>query len=200
MSATIRDVAKEAGTSISTVSRVLNATTPVNEQVAKKVLAAVDRLNYSPDAAAQSMRTRKTKLIGVMIPDYSNIFYAQLLKHIHDQTKKAGYQEVVLSIGDDAENEGEEIDRLIKRNIDGLIVCSYKGDKATVEHLIKLSNKLPLVFMDNMKTPHPVNAVYTHSRQAIEALVNHLCENGHKRIGFVKATKRYNVRFQNHEQ
>src|SRR3712207_1200633 len=84
MAASIKDVAREAGVSIATVSRVLNDIDVVNEETKKKVLAAIDKLGYRPNIVARSLKTQKTSTIGIIIPDISSQFYPEIVRGAED--------------------------------------------------------------------------------------------------------------------
>lgn len=188
---TIIDIARKAGVSITTVSRVLNNTAPVNEETRKSILKAIEESNYTPSIMAQGMRTKKSKTLSVIIPDYKNPFYHELFKYMDDAARKKGYNVIVTSTGEDAVDEIRYIKDLINRNIDGIVIFSYRGDKETVEYLLELSSKLPVVFMDNLGLSKPVNMVYTDGYLGIKEITNHLINLGHKEIAFIKSLSGY---------
>lgn len=189
--ATIKDIAKKAGVSITTVSRVLNNTAPVNEETRKAVLRVIEETNYTPSIVAQGMRTKKSKTLSVIIPDYKNPFYYELFKHIEDAARNEGYHVMITSTREDAIDEIAYINELLNRNIDGIILFSYKGDKETLEYLLRLTSKLPVVFMDNLEVNKQVNMVYTDGYKGIREITKHLIDLGHKEIAFIKPIPRY---------
>jgi DNA-binding LacI/PurR family transcriptional regulator len=191
--ATIKDVATMAGVSVTTVSRVINNTAPVNEMTKKNVLDAMKELKYTPSIIAQGMRTKKSRSVAVIIPDYINMFYNELFKGLHDEAKKAGYSVIIASVGYDSSDEISCINDLINRNIDGIIVCTYKGDKETIEYLLKVSKDLPVIFMDNFDIEKPINMVYVDGYEGIKQITNHLIAKGYRKIAFIKPIKRYKV-------
>ncbi|WP_168190130.1 LacI family DNA-binding transcriptional regulator [Caloramator sp. E03] len=191
--ATIKDVAKRSGVSVATVSRVLNNTAPVNYKTKETIMKAIEELNYKPNIIAQGMRTKKSKTIGITIPDYINPFYYELFKYIEDAAKKEGYHVIVSSTGEDINEDINCIDDLINRNIDGLIICTYRGDKETIKYLLELSKKIPIIFMDNLQLDKPVNSVYTDGYKGMKEITKHLISLGHKNIGFVKSIAKYKV-------
>lgn len=191
--ATIKDVAKRAGVSVTTVSRVLNNTAPVNEATREKIMKAIEELNYTPSIIAQGMRTKKSKTVGVIIPDYINPFYHELFKYLEDAARREGYHVIIASTGEEASDEISYINDLINRNIDGIIVCSYRGAEETIEYLLDSSKKLPVIFMDNLQVNKPVNAVYTDGYEGVKTITGHLIDMGHKEIAFIKPLARYKV-------
>lgn len=190
--ATIKDVAKKAGVSVTTVSRVLNNTAPVNEKTREMILKAIEELAYTPSVMAQGMRTKKTRTIGVIIPDYMNPFYFELFKHIEEEAKKEGYHVIVASVDEDNSSEVSHINDLLSRSIDGIIICTYKGDKETVDYLLRLSKKMPVVFMDNLDVKKSlINCVYTDAYMGVKKVTKHLIELGYKKIAFIKSLTNY---------
>lgn len=191
--ATIKDVAQRAGVSVTTVSRVLNNTAPVNEKTKEKIKKAMKELNYTPSIIAQGMRTKKSRTLGVIIPDYINPFYHELFKYLEDAARKEGYHVIVASTGEEAADEVGYINQLVNKNIDGIIVCSYRGEQQTIEYLLKLSREIPVIFMDNLQVKKPINAVYTDGYLGIREIMKHVIEQGHRAIAFIKPLARYHV-------
>ncbi len=190
---TIKDVARLANVSVATVSRVMNNTAPVNEYTREKINKAMKALKYTPSLVAQGMRTKKSKTIGVIIPDYVNPFYYELFKHLEALARNAGYYLIVTSTGEEVNDEINHINALINRNIDGIIVCSYKGDRDTIEYLFELSKDIPVIFLDNIETDIPVNAVCIDGYNGMLEIMNHLIKIGHRSIAFIKPLERYQV-------
>lgn len=191
--ATIKDVAKLAGVSVTTVSRVLNNTAPVNEKTKEKIMKAIKDLDYTPSIIAQGMRTKRSKILGVIIPDYVNPFYYELFKYLEDAARDKDYHIIVASTGEEEKDEINYISNLVNRNIDGLIVCSYKGEKKTIDYLLSLSRKIPVIFMDNFQINKKINSVYTDGNTGIKSITEHVIKQGHKKIGFIKPLSRYNI-------
>ncbi|VBB06596.1 laci bacterial regulatory protein hth signature [Lucifera butyrica] len=191
--ATIKDVARQAGVSVTTVSRVLNETAPVNEKTKKNVLKVIEELRYSPSMMAQGMRTKKSKTLGIIIPDYINSFYYELFKDLEDAARKHGYNILVTSIGEGTQDKTAYLSDLVNRNVDGLVVCTYQGDKASIEYLLKLAETLPVVFIDHLNLDKPVNTVYTDGYAGIKKIVQHLYQLGHREMAYITSIPRYKV-------
>lgn len=191
--ASIKEVAQMAGVSISTVSRVLNSNAPVNEKTKAAVLGAMETLDYIPDNVAQGMRTRRSNTIGMIIPEYMNAFYHELLHYIEEQAGMKGYKVLVTSI---REKEGMDISHirdLLSRRMDGIIICTYQGDETLMSYLLKVDKKIPIVFLDNLGEAYNVNAVYTDGYEALREMTAHLQELGHERIAFIGGLKQFHV-------
>jgi len=191
--ATIDDVAKMAGVSKATVSRVLNGTAPVNGITKKKIEMAMNKLDYAPSLLAQSMRSKKTKTIGIVIPDYANPFYSSLFKVIENKLREYGYMALICPTHEDAATEIEHIKRLVSRQIDGIIFFTYKGGKKSLEFLAELSRKIPCIFMDPVSDSFSVSQVITDGFKGVKEAVEYLLKKGYKRIGCIKGPSRFAV-------
>ena len=148
---TIFDVAKEAGVSKSTVSRVINNDGRVKDKTRAAVEAAIEKLNYSPSFMAQAIRTRKTHTIALMVPEYSNIFSTEMFRGVEDVALKHGYMVLVCNTERHAMSEIEYAQELLKRNIDGIVYNTYRRDDAMAEYLHRVEKKVPVVYMNSAK-------------------------------------------------
>jgi LacI family transcriptional regulator len=120
---TIRDVALRAGVSVATASNVVNGARPVGEASRSRVLEAIAALDYRLDRAASALRGRSTRLIGMVVPDITNVFFASLVHGVERLVERDGYDLLIVSTSEDAANERRRIEALIGRRIDGLIVA-----------------------------------------------------------------------------
>src|ERR1700761_230648 len=102
---TMKDVARLAGVSVSTVSAVINQTLPVSEPRRKNVYAAMEALDYHPDAVARSLKKGSTRMIGVVLPDITNAFYPEVVRGIEDAAQRAGYSVLLCDSSEDPANE-----------------------------------------------------------------------------------------------
>jgi len=190
---TISDVARMAKVSKTTVSRVLNQPELVNKSTRMKVLNVIKTLNYSPSMLARGMRGQKTRTFGVVIPDFKNLFYAEFLEHVESAARQHGYISVVCSTEVNPEREKEYIDELLRRQVDGLILCWYRSVVKNKSFLIELAKKLPVVIMDQPSCDLPVSAVYTDGFKGIKKLTNFFIQLGHKKIGIIRSLEKYPV-------
>lgn len=120
--ATLKEVAEMAGVSVSTVSYVLNGKKTVRPETLKRIEDAVDKLNYCPNLLASSLKTKRSKTIGVLVSDMANIFCVDILRSVEDELGKNGYCMIVCNADNDAEKERKCLRRLFSHNIDGLIL------------------------------------------------------------------------------
>lgn len=180
---TIYDVAREANVSMATVSRVVNGNPNVKPTTRKKVLEVIDRLEYRPNAVARGLASKKTTTVGVIIPDISNVFYAELARGIEDIATMYRYN-IILSNSD--QNEAKEIellDTMYGKQVDGIVMMSENITDSVLEKMEHSPSPIVLAgSVENTKTIPSVNIDYeTAAYEAVSKLV----ENGHKRIAFV---------------
>lgn len=187
--ATILDVAKLAGVSKSTVSRVMN-NGGVSPESKKVVLDAIKKLNYQPSYFAKNIRTQKSMTIAFMIPDASNLFYTEMFKAIE---KVALKQEYMVTLCDTQNSPAFEIkyaEKLIQRKIDGLIYCTYKMDSESQEYFLQLSKRLPIVFIDHaFKTFKDISIVCTEGHNSSRKAVKFLYHKGKRNIAYINFPK-----------
>jgi len=183
--ATIKDVAALAKVHPSTVSRVLRGVEniPITEDTRKRVRAAAKSLNYQPDQRARALRLGKSNTIGLIIPDISNPFFADIAKSIEHDSFLAGYTLVVCASNENQEKEIDFVHDLISRGIDGLIIAPVQDCH---DHLIDLKKRdYPFVLIDRCFEEFEANAVISDNEAAAFDAVEYLKELGHKRIGFL---------------
>ena len=190
MTPTIKDIAKSAGVSHTTVSRVLNNSDLVSPATREKVLKIIDELDYSPDVTAQMLRTKRSKTIGIIFPDYLNPFYYKLFHSLEIEARLHDYQIIISSTGN---NNEDYIKTLIQRNVDGLIVCTYQYGESVAKYLYEVSKKKPVIFMDHYQYGDGVNLVYSDGYRGIQATTHHLIDSGHTKIGYVGSLGLYKV-------
>jgi LacI family transcriptional regulator len=147
--ATIKEVAKEAGVSVATVSRVLNGNGYVHEDTKKAVDAAIKKLDYRPNEIARSLYNRKSKLIGLVIPDITNPFFPELARGVEDFLQKQGYRLIIGNSDEKREKEINYIETFIQHNVIGMISTSSE-DTSLWEAL-----KIPVVLLDRVTENYP---------------------------------------------
>jgi LacI family transcriptional regulator len=128
---TIRDVALRAGVSVATASNVVNGARPVGEASRRKVLEAIAALDYRLDRAASALRGRSTRLIGMVVPDITNVFFASLVNGVEALAERDGYDLLIVSTSEDAAKERRRVEALVARRIDGLVVVPASDDSMT---------------------------------------------------------------------
>ncbi|HEX7075498.1 MAG TPA: substrate-binding domain-containing protein [Hyphomicrobiaceae bacterium] len=180
---TIRDVAKAAGVSVGSVSRVLNGGPYASPDLQSKVARAISDLDYQPDVVAQSMRLRSTQTIGCMLSEFTNPMYAEIVDAIEERLQREGYLLVCATTRNDAPRETAMISSIRRRRMDGLIVMAGNETFDDVNKaLVEL--EIPTVLIDR-EVPVNYDAIYVdHRGGAIEA-TRYLIGLGHKRIALL---------------
>jgi DNA-binding LacI/PurR family transcriptional regulator len=185
---TMHDVARLAGVSQSTVSRVLNETAssiPISDDTRQRVLDAVKKLDYQPNMIARSLRTQRTQMIAVMIGDISNAFYHPIVRAIQDVARARDY-DVLISNGDHLyENELRFLQTVLRRPVDGIIMAPHRLTSADLDEFIRRS-RTPIVAL-GAQAEHPqLDVVGGTSEPATYEVISWLIkQQGHKRIGFM---------------
>jgi len=182
--ATIRDVAEKAGVSVATVSHVINGTRRVAPQTAERIRSAMQELDYQPNSLAQSLRTRRTNVVWVLVSDISNPFFATFVRGAEDAAIEAGYSLIVCNSDESAAREEQYIRLLRQRRVDGLLV-SPVGDGSGAPIRAIARSKTPYVFVDRKPEFVPGDAVLSENVDGAEKATQHLLGRGHTRIGLI---------------
>ncbi len=192
--ANIWDVAKEAGVSKTTVSRVLNNPESVKDETRQRVENAMESLNYTPSFFGRGIRTGKTRTIALLIPDYSNVFYNQQFIGVEEVALQNDYMVMICNTHKNIVNEIEYAQDLVKRNIDGIIYNTYIKSEKTADFFTELSKTTPVVFMDkNFKEDENVSYVLTEGYEASKKAVQYLHQKGCKRVGYIRVPAEISV-------
>lgn len=176
--ATVRDVAKEVGVSVSTVSRALAVPHLVNAQTRERVVAAAEELGYRPNSAARGLRAGRTNNIGLVVPDIENPVFASVTKGVQDRARKGGFSVFVADSEEDIDLEAEVITSLAKQ-VDGLILGSPRGTEART--LRALDGKPAVVL--NRQIGGLTSLLLDNAGGVVQAL-DHLQALGHTRVAY----------------
>lgn len=181
------DVARLAGVSRATVSYVLNAQTdqriPISPETRQRVLDAIAQLGYEVDARAQSLRSGDTRTIGVLLPIYENPFFWQILRGISMEAEACGYSVLLAHSSLTPEQENQSVRELAEQRVDGLIMLI--GFKQLPEQVLNQLHKSTRPVVEISGTASTFDYVHQGYAAGTEALMAHLFEQGHERIGFV---------------
>jgi len=181
---TIKDVAKRAGVAISTVSAVINRSAPVSEDTIARVEAAVAAIGYTPHGAAQSLRSGRSRLIGLVVPNIANPHFAAVAREVENACLAAGYTSVVYSTGQDAERESQVLKMMRVQRVAGLIVIPTRSDAAHGAALVDQIH-VPTVLLDMYVEGLPYDVIKTDNVEAGRVATEHLLSLGHRRIGII---------------
>ncbi|SMC26507.1 transcriptional regulator, LacI family [Clostridium acidisoli DSM 12555] len=183
MAASIKDVAKEAGVSIATVSRVLNDVDVVNEETKKKVIEAIKKLDYRPNIVARSLKTQKTRTIGIVVPDISNQFYPEIVRGAEDVANIYNYNVILCNTDLDSEKEVEYLKVLREKMVDGVIYMSNSMEDEIIDTLNNL--KLPTVLVETNSKNNEFPSVTIDNEKAAYDATTYLIKNGNKKIAYI---------------
>ncbi|MGW1910791.1 LacI family DNA-binding transcriptional regulator [Streptomyces sp. NPDC002076] len=181
--ASIKDVAAEAGVSVATVSRVLNAHPSVSADARTRVLAAVEALGYRPNAVARSLRTDQTRTLGLVISDVLNPYFTELARSVEEEARALGYSVIIGNADEQPELQDHHVRNLLERRIDGLLVSPTDGGSPLMLDAARAGT--PMVFVDRWIPGVDVPVVRADGRRAIRDLVAHLYALGHRRLAII---------------
>jgi LacI family transcriptional regulator len=178
-SVTIHDVARRANVAVSSVSRVLSNHPDVSIKMKTKVEAAARELGYSPDPVAQSLRRGTTNLVGLVVRDYANPFFAEVISGIEEVLTEAGYTLIVTSSGREATQETERITMLRQRRVDALILATVSDNSAFKKPVVLLDREFPRLSTASILLDHA---------SGLQAGTTDLLSKGHRRIALITGT------------
>lgn len=188
MSVTIKDVAKRAGVSPSTVSRVISNHPRISAATAAKVRRVMEEIGYHPNLAAKSLVLKTTKTIGLILPRpaeelFLNMFFSEFIRGIVSKATRDGY-DVLMTSGASEREEVEAIKRLVKgKRVDGIVLLSSRKDDPVVAYLHK--EQFPFILIGRSMEYPEILSIDNDNEQAAYDATRHLIELGHERIGFV---------------
>ena len=196
--ATIVQIAKEAGVSIATVSRVLNETAPVSERTRKRVEAAIQKYHYSPNAFARGLINRQSMTLGIIIPDITNPYFSAMFRAFEQAARAAGYSVLLCntsfySSADHDNAHSPELDyfrMLLSKNVDGVLVVGGQADllHVTEEYkhsLHELADLVPVVVIGTPIDGVNCQFIQRETGRGVFVSINYLLSMGHRRIAFV---------------
>ena len=191
---TIKDVAKEAGVSVATVSRVLNGTDRVRSETVDAVQKAIEKLNYHPNFLGRTLRRLETMKILVVLPTISNQFYSRVVRGIQTVAMQNGYHVMLVTTENDTEAETEYIEMVRRRLLDGII---FLFSSLTGEQIGRLSEECPVVVAsETIPGLSGVSSVTIDNRRAGYDAAGFLLRNGCKRIAYISAGRLYGSSFE----
>ncbi|KDM91571.1 HTH-type transcriptional repressor PurR [Photobacterium galatheae] len=186
--ATIKDVARMAGVSTTTVSHVINKTRFVAEATQKKVLAAVEELNYAPSAVARSLKCNTTSTIGMLVTKSTNPFFAELVHGVEEYCYKAGYTLILCNTEGNLAKQKDYLRMLSEKRVDGLLVMCSDLDDQLLEQLERQPD-LPMVIMDWGPARPKTDNIQDNAELGGYLATRHFIDNGHTNIGCLSGQK-----------
>jgi LacI family transcriptional regulator len=176
-------VARRAGVSTATVSRVLNTSSKVRENTAAKVRAAIEELNYRPNSNARSLRSGRSNLFGIIVSDIRNPFFPDLIEHFELLATQHGIDVTIANTGYNEQRLVTAVRRFLERGVDGLAIFTSEVSTATIELL--RSTDVPVVFLNQPSVAGAFRTVSVDYIQGFVEAIEHLRMLGHHKIGFI---------------
>jgi LacI family transcriptional regulator len=180
----MKDIARDLGVSVITISKVLRNHPDVGDETRERVLARVKELDYRPNLAARSLVTGRTYLVGLVVPDLLHPFFAEIAKSLSETLRGSGYYLIVSSSEEDPDIEEQEINQLLARRLDTLIIASCRS---TVELFFRIEkDKTPYVLIDRVLPGLTANFIGVDDQAVGRLATKHLIDIGCKRIAHIR--------------
>jgi LacI family transcriptional regulator len=183
MGVTIKDIAKEANVSVTTVSRVLNNKPDVGDDTRAKILKIIDEMNYNPNSVARGLVMQKTHTIGLIIPDISNPFFPQIVRAVEDKAQELGYSVILFNTDNHLERERKAVELFKSKQLDGLIVSLSLGNEKILKDL-KAAN-FPVVQIDRSVLDHLYPLISIDNKKSAYQMVEYMIKKGYKKIAHI---------------
>lgn len=182
MAATIKDIAKATGLGLATISSYLNGGN-VREKNRIRIEQAIEELHFEVNEVARGLKTNRTKVVGILIPELNNIFCAEIITEVEEVLRKHGYATMICDCRTDEQREEEAVDFLLHRRVDGLLIIpsGKKGDY--LQRFLRA--KKPVVLIDRKMKSVDCDCVLVDNKGAVQTAVKRFIEAGHRKIGIV---------------
>ncbi|WP_101842850.1 LacI family DNA-binding transcriptional regulator [Halobacillus sp. Marseille-P3879] len=182
---TIKDVAKEANVSISTVSRVLNNSGYTSMEVKEKVNKAVEKLKFQKNMVATAMIKKQTATFGLIIPDIKNIFYGELTRAIEDHANQYGFNVILCNTDNDLDKEAEYLNFLIRKGVDGVIFSTPEMNDRNIKEVMRSRSDLAFISLGSQVSDVQIDEVLVNNFEGGYEATKHLLDRGHRSIGYI---------------
>jgi LacI family transcriptional regulator len=182
---TLREVARTAGVHISTVSRALdpNSRHLINAEIVSRIVRITQDLDYRPNAAAYSLKTNRTRTIGVIIPDITNAIFPPIIRGVEDSLAAGGYLAILGNTDGAHERERDLVDTFLARGVDGLILASVEREDDAVERAT--AENTPVVTVNRQVDRENVSSVAHDETEGIRRVLTHLASLGHRKVAMI---------------
>ncbi len=184
---TIHDVARDAGVSAMTVSRVINDRRRVSDETRRRVQTSIERLGYVPNRLARGLIQRRTNAFGVIVPDVANPFFTLIVRGVEQVAWRAGYHVILCDTQGDLERERGYVEDMVAFQVEGVLIAPC-GDRSRPHLRLLTRNRIPFVLIDRSIAGFEADLVRGDSIAGGRTLVEHLIGLGHRRIGMVTET------------
>lgn len=181
---TIKDIAQELGISISTVSRALKDSTSISSDMRRQIQAFAAENNYRPNTAAANLRTRQSKIIGVVLPEFVHYFFSSVLSGIEDMARQRGYSIMIARSNDNYQREVNAVNSFLENRVCGVIASLAKETQLFDHYQRLIDNNIPVIFFDRICPEIQTGRVVVDDYAGAFAAVEYLIKTGCRRIFF----------------
>ena len=186
MKITIKDIAKALKVSTGTVSKAMQDYPDISDETKKKVKEYAKKIGYEPNIHAAFLRTKKTRLIGIVVPNLNTNFYSKLVTSLIVRITENGYLPIVLNSNESEQVEGENLERLIRQKVDGIFISLTKNTTST-DYLTKvMSSSCSLIAFSNTSKIITCNKVVFNDKEIIKQATEYLINKGNSKIAFIR--------------
>ena len=182
---TIKEVADLAGVAVGTVSHVINGSVPVSEPLRRKVQEAIRELDYHPNHVARSLKTSKTRTLGIIVPDMTISFFPQVIRGAESAARERGYFLIAVNSDEDGDRQRELLSLLRSQRVEGILLVIAAAPTPVNQISRMISAGMRLVCLDRIPDRVPVDSVSVEDTSAAELGVDHLIAMGHRQIAIV---------------
>lgn len=186
MAATIKDIAKETGLGLATISSYLNGGN-VREKNRIKIEQAIEKLDFEVNEVARGLKTNRTKMVGIIIPELNNTFFAEIITELEDVLRGHGYAVMICDCRTDEKREEEAVEFLKHRRVDGMIVIPTGKSGTCLQEFMKAGK--PIVMIDRRIRHIPCDTVLVDNKGAARDAIQRLLQAGHRKIGIIAGGK-----------
>jgi DNA-binding LacI/PurR family transcriptional regulator len=182
---TIKEVADLAGVAVGTVSHVINGSVPVSEPLKRKVQAAIRELDYHPNHVARSLKTSRTRTLGIIVPDMTIPYFPRVIRGAEEAARARGYSLIAVNSDDNTGRQKELLSLLRSQRVEGILLAVAAGPTPLAQISRIMSAGIRLVCVDRIPDRLPVDSVSVEDVSAVEMGIDHLIAMGHRRIAIV---------------
>ena len=183
MSVTVKDIARKAGVSHSTVSRALHGSTLIAPETTERIQQIADEMGYSPSAAARALKTNRSQVLGVVLSNVDDPFFSEILQGIESGVQGSGYSIFIAAAHRDPEQKQEIVQAMVEHRVDGVIICSTSFSEKQSGQL--LQHGVPLVVINNQTAEDFRYSIYHDDVDGSRQVTRHLIELGHRKIAYL---------------
>lgn len=183
MPVTVKDIAKEAGVSHSTVSRALHGNPLISDETSERIRQIALQMGYLPSAAARALKTKRSRVLGVVLSSVEDPFFSEILQGIEEVVQGSGYSLFIASADRDPDREQKIVQAMVERRADGVIICSTSFSSEQSGPLLQYG--VPLVVVNNQAAEDFRYSIYHDDIDGSRQVTRHLIDLGHRRIGYI---------------